>query len=408
MATKRDTVTNGKGRATKDFDSLLFTQGFLAFVATVTALSLFVYWFQLNILTADNKSASDERILVLIFGVLPVMVGLCLASFRLFAGSSLQPWLKAVALASAFVGTVCAPVLFYFGFQDNGGAWLFSFEWLPLLICVAIFILGYTAIIYLWTLYLCSLNHYLLTFQLVVGISLSAGLTIAVVCLVAEPLVIAVVQCLLFLLSWLFLLTANVDTAILKVSHELSKKRAITVKNDRWTYCIIGIDFGFALFLLLSSDNQFGEVPAWFLSEERLHAAAFLLPVLLASLLLYFFRYKFDYFMEKWSKDHLSITIVLPLLAICFMPPVGQFVCKLILLFVVSLQIVIVLSASIEFIRSFKLSPTWYLGEDAFVAVAIGVGVGIAALDEAVFAFLPIGSSFPLSFAVIILANMAV
>jgi DNA-binding CsgD family transcriptional regulator len=408
MAIKKDTVAYGKSHIAKDFDSLLFTQGFLAFVATITALSLAVYWFQLNIITISKQDTENWQVLAMVYGVLPVLVGLCLASFRLFAKLSLQNLAKSIALAAVLIGTVFAPFLLYLGFQETAvGIWLFSSGWAYLLGYLVLFTLGYTAIIYLWTLYLCSLNHHLLTFQLAVGICLSVGLAAVIIYLATGPLVITVIQCLLFLLAWLFLLTANTEPAILKVSHELSKKRAITVKNDRWTYCIIGIDFGFALYLLLSSDNQFGEIVSGFFPENTLHAAAFLLPVLLASLLLYVCRYKFDYLLEKWSKDHLCITIVLPLLLICFVPPIGQFICKMALLFVVSLQIVIVLSASIEFIRSFKLSPTWYLGEDAFVAVSVGIGIGVAALDGVLSALLPFESALPLSFAVIILVNMS-
>ena len=175
--------------------------------------------------------------------------------------------------------------------------------------------------------------------------------------------------------SWLSVLNIKSLTQLdnLSISPEDCAKRAITIRVDRWTYSLIGYDLGFSLSLahcLISS------YPEGFVSPTSI--AVFCIPAIIVGIVLLAGHTRFENTLEAVSKDYLSFAFTLSALLIFCLPDVGKLIGLMLLLAVSFLQVVILINASIEFIRFEELSPQWYMAEEAFVAGGIAAGALLA------------------------------
>lgn len=239
--------------------------------------------------------------------------------------------------------------------------------------------LGVAALSFSWCIVLCSLGHVLLDWLTAISFAFSACMAGLLWAANIDTLFEIVLLCSAFLVS-LILLGAKRDRPgddLLKVNACQSKKRAITAKVDRWTYSIIGLNFGFAIQLIVSQ-LQRGEVP------QFLAASLVFCPIIVASILLLFFHYKFQFALEKYSKDFLSFVVAVCILPLTVVPAVCWIGFLMAFLLVAMLQIIIFVNAFLEFIRFEELSPAWYLAEGSFVSagVCIGIVVGWVGLSS--------------------------
>lgn len=166
----------------------------------------------------------------------------------------------------------------------------------------------------------------------------------------------------------------------IQISPEESRKRAITVKIDRWTFSLIGLDLGFAIGIT----HYFLPEP-WGSGIISTDAATFSVAVITVSVITLISHTRFDNSLESYSKDYLSFTYALGLLLIFCLPSPFSIIGFLVILIVTFLQILIVINASIEFIRFEELNPLWYMAEEAFVAGGIAIGLLGAWLSGTVF-----------------------
>ncbi len=159
----------------------------------------------------------------------------------------------------------------------------------------------------------------------------------------------------------------------LSISPEDCAKRAITIRVDRWTYSLIGCDLGFSLGLAHCLIGSF--------SDELVSPASiavFCIPAIIVGIVLLAGHTRFENTLEAVSKDYLSFAFTLSALLIFCLPDIGKLIGLMLLLAVSFLQVVILINASIEFIRFEELSPQWYMAEEAFVAGGIAVGTLLA------------------------------
>lgn len=336
-------------------------EGLLSFLGGFVSLSLML--FAVFLLLFDSRiflgstflfgiAVPHQIVLVLLsFIMLLVLKGEC-AFFSSGRG-------KPVIVAASVLGTCIGPLLFELGFP-----------WVSLLL-VAI---GIVCTGFRWCLRLCEYSHILLVSLISIAFVCAISATGLVSMMPLESLEVTVLDCCLAFLSWMILRInkTKIHEELMSVSGAESRKRAMTASADRWTYTTIGLDFGFALGLISTQRQAMtggGSV------EGPASIAVFVLPIAAAGFVLLAFHRKGDYLIERYSKDYLALTITLGILPLSIAPTPVKYLCLMFLLFVVSIQIIIVINASIEFIRFEELNPAWYMGEEAFVCGGAGVGL---------------------------------
>jgi DNA-binding CsgD family transcriptional regulator len=240
--------------------------------------------------------------------------------------------------------------------------------------------LGAVAAIYSWLLYLCRFGYSILVPLISISFTVASASVVLVTVLELPAAGVLGIECGCMLLS-VMLFHKRIyrqSESLMQTSAAESKKRAITVANDRWTYSLIGVDLGFALglfFRYFTGDLQGALVPAA-LADWRV--LCFILPVLVATVLLLFFHSRFEYKLEKYSKKFLAFTVTVSTLPLLFLPDEAKLVSMMALLCISVIQVNIVVNASVEFIRFELLSPAWYLAEGAFLSVGSLLGIIIA------------------------------
>lgn len=158
----------------------------------------------------------------------------------------------------------------------------------------------------------------------------------------------------------------------LQISPEDSRKRAITVKIDRWTFTLIGFDTGLAIALTHYL------MPSIFVgSLLNTTVLSFVASSIIVGGIALIGHLRFDNALESFSKDYLSFTYTLGLILAFVLPGTGKMIGLIIILIVSFLQVLIVINASIEFIRFEELNPLWYLAEETFVAIGLIVGIAL-------------------------------
>lgn len=248
--------------------------------------------------------------------------------------------------------------------------------WLPAAALVA---LGMVAICFLWCLYLDRFSHVLLV-VLLSAVTVIAAIVAGIVFAYDPPLfVLLIIACSSMFVSWIVLFADSglTETESMHISAEESAKRALTVKTDRWTYSIIGLDLGFFVGLAhgLLAPETLGLTAA---ANPLVHAFLFGAPMALAGVLVLASHTRFEYNFRNYSKDFLAFTVAIGAVPLLVLPPEGKLLCAAFLLLITFIQIIIVVNASIEFIRFEELSPAWYMGEEAFVAGGIALGLFLA------------------------------
>ena len=163
---------------------------------------------------------------------------------------------------------------------------------------------------------------------------------------------------------------------MLSVSAEESRKRALTIKIDRWTYSLIGIDFGFAIGSTLLSDTFNFDWASSVLPGDGGGMPTFLVgTIALAGIILFLMRPHFDYTLESVTKRYFTLSVSFCVLTMIVASPPVRYACLALLLVIVIIQLAIVVSAGVEFIDFDELSPVWYLAEEAFVSGGIALGI---------------------------------
>ncbi len=233
---------------------------------------------------------------------------------------------------------------------------------------------GVMALGFLWSLYMCRFSHIALAKLLSFAIILAAVISGTLLFNEPPPATIFTMMA-LGAASWLSVLNIKGLTRLdnLSISPEDCVRRAITIRVDRWTYSLIGCDLGFSLGLahcLMGSSSD--EV------VTSADIAVFCIPAIAVGIVLLASHTRFENTLESVSKDYLSFAFTLSALSTFCLPGIGKLVGLMLLLAVSFLQVVILINASIEFIRFEELSPQWYMAEEAFVASGIVVGTLLA------------------------------
>lgn len=358
MVNSKETAQKDALCAAEEESLLLFMRGFLGIFAA--SGSLFLLFF--------NSPLAWRSIIVAEWGIPAAIIVSALAAGALFiikvaadriANAKTLIWAKTIFLA----GAIAIP------FSSLLKTW-----W-PL--ALPFISAGLAAAVFLWSSSLCRLSHRLLVS--LTSASFFFGISFAGLVSVlkpAEPIVTILESALLlFSLAMLHLDRSEPATPLLQVSKATSKKRASTVQADRWTYSIVGADFGFITGLSL-----YGMSPALksTASEPFLQPISISLAFVLAGVLLFVFRPRFEYAIERHSKDFFALMIVAGTLPLPFLACEAQMLCLMALLVVTFAQVIIVINASLEFIRFEQLSPAWYMGETALVAGGIAAGTLLA------------------------------
>ena len=332
-----------------------FLQGFFGFFCGIVALFLFSFssTLTLDIFSVQNVPCGAVSIAATAF-LLPLLrVGS--DYFDTVRGKSTLEFV-------AFAGLVLAPL----GLP-------ISFLGLP---CSILFAGGIVSSSALWVVFLAQFDYQLLT--LFVGSAFAlASVTAATASLIQARSGIVLFVCMLMLVSLVCLRSCRKSNPNeTDFQPAFLSKQARTARIDRWTYSFIGLNLGVALtlsFNIASSESfTFAEAEPFF------QEIAIFAPILCASTLILAFRTTYSYLIEKYSKDFFAATIAASVMLLSsnvrILVAVGLFV----LLCAVFLQLIIVVNASIGFIRIQKLSPSWYLAEEAFVAGGTAAGILLA------------------------------
>ena len=341
----------------KDF--LSFLKGF--FVILFALMSLFLLYFEspLPNLAIGAFGVSIPAIIVLV-----LLQTIALAIPRRFCSRfASRKALMAIRIV-AFLGLCLAP----FTLLNESLGLLF----LP------IEAIGITAASLLWCLCLCKYKHLLLASLIAIAFAFAACIVGSISALSLPKEWVVLLQCICGALS-LFLLAPKYDGRLfdmLSVSAEESRKRALTVKVDRWTYSLIGIDFGFAIGIALLANNpDFAGLQPLSSNSEHGVSLFFAAAIALTGILLFAMRPHFDYTLEKVTKHYLTLSVSACILIMTVSDSTIQCICLILLLIVTFMQMAIIVSAGIEFIDFDELSPVWYLAEEAFVSGGIAFGL---------------------------------
>lgn len=359
---KKIAVPSKESTQAKEKGLLSFLGGFFGFFLAMASLFLLLFDSPLPLLSIAFPGG-DIPGSVMLAGT--IVVSLLLLRWKSVQLTNIS---ESLALkACAIAGSCLAP----FGLLSEQA-------WPVALPFVAV---GIALTSYLWCLYLCKFTHMLLVSLVSIAFVLAAGTAGVVAALDLPNVATLFVESSLALLS-LFLLGLQPTAGsgeLLMVSPKESSRRAVTKNIDRWTYSVIGLDFGFSIGLIqgLAFARSEASSSAWIV-DAHIFACVFVIPVILAGILLLVIRPRFNNTIEKYSKDFLAFSFAVGTLPLTILPAEGQIICMMILLLVSCVQVIIVINASIEFIRFEELSPAWYMGEEAFVAGGIAVGLSFA------------------------------
>lgn len=373
----------------KEEGLLAFLRGFFGLTFALASVLLLFFDTTLIRVSAQNSFAGVLDVAVILFVACITCIVLRLLCERI---TGRTPHL--IILAVAIAGLCLAPI----GMTIE-----------PLrIVCLPVAAAGIVAASFIWSLYLCNFSHVLLVSLISIALALAAAASATIAALEASSLAMSIIGCVLGAASFALLGVEPRDQAsrLLAITAKESKKRAVTVRFDRWTYATIGLDFGFAIGLALliagggSTDQPLATAGSMAGSALMLGA-----PLALAGIIMLVLRTYFRYVLEDYSKDYLSFCVALLVLPMLVVPHAMQPIFAAVLLLVASCQVIIVISASIEFIRFDELSPAWYMAEQAFVAFGMLVGVLIGGMASAQ----PLGgagsTAFVLCSIIVVIAN---
>ena len=245
--------------------------------------------------------------------------------------------------------------------------------------CLLLAAIGIAAETTLWCLVFCRFSQTIISTMLSVSaiIGAVAGSLVVSNRLSCQMLVIALG---LLSLTSAAIVCADRDCATmpcLSIDAKASRQRAATVSNDRWTYGIVGFDLGMALSLImLLTATQLADAlaPLGWIGPALLCCG----PLALAGIAMLACQRSSSHAFEARSKDQLAFLAALLVLPIPFVPLLGQIILLSCFLCVAFFQILIVAAASLGFIRFEELSPIWYVGEEAYAAGGISLGMLVA------------------------------
>lgn len=370
MACSKEATQKDALRTAEEESLLLFMRGFLGVFAASGALFLLFFDSPLTCRYAIVFTWSIPATIIITALATGALLTLKAATNSI-ANAKTLIWAEAIFLA----GAIATPL-----------ASLLKTGWPIALPFVSA---GLAAAAFLWSSSLCRLSHRLLVSLTSASFFFGIGFAGLVSILNPGENAIALLESalMLFSLTMLHLDQDGAVTPLLQVSKAISKKRATTVSADRWTYTIIGIDFGFTISFSLYDTPPEAES---FISHSLLNPDLIAIALVLAGVLLFVFRPRFEYAIERHSKDFFALAIVAGMLPLPFLPPTTQRILLMALLVVTFTQIIIVTNASLEFIRFEQLSPAWYMGEAALVVGGIALGMSLAniGLSESSPAFL--------------------
>lgn len=278
-----------------------------------------------------------------------------------FATYKGELFLKVIAL----IGTVLAPVIL-----------LHKYTW-PLML--ALIGLGVAAVCFLWFLCLTKYSRIVIEMLLFMAVVICGVVFCALILLDVSLYPALCVGCasMLICCAVLFSEKGLTSTGNMLISSEASRERAITANTDRWTFATIGLNMGFTLGLIyclhLAEIIQGADG-----YNTTCFVAVVLVAIALSIIFVLFSGTNLSCSLRNMSKDYLAFTVTLGAVPILFLSPIEQLVCCGVLLTVSITQVLIAISASIEFVRFEELSPAWYMGEDAFISGGIAVGLLLA------------------------------
>ena len=342
-----------------DKDWYSFLQGF--FVILFALITLFLLYFNspLTRLSVEVASIDIPAIAILI-----ALQTIALAVPRSFCTRFASKKVLIATRAVAVLGLCVAP-------------FALLFDSLALL-SLPIQAIGITASSLLWVLCLSKYKHLTLAFIIAIALTFAACITGSISALSLPSEWVMLIQCVCGIAS-LSLLAPKYDKTLfdmLSVSAEESQKRALTIKIDRWTYSLIGIDFGFAIGSTLLSDTFNFDWALSVLPGDGGGMPTFLVgTIALAGIILFLMRPHFDYTLENVTKRYFTLSVSFCVLTMIVAKPPVQYACLALLLVIVIIQLAIVVSAGVEFIDFDELSPVWYLAEEAFVSGGIALGI---------------------------------
>ena len=347
-----------------DKDWYSFLQGF--FVILFALITLFLLYFNSPLV---HLSVVVAHVDIPAIAILIALQTIALAIPRSFCTRFASKKVLIATRAVAVLGLCIAP----FALLNDSLA-------LPSLPIQAI---GITASSLLWVLCLNKYKHLTLAFIIAIALTFAACIAGSISALSLPSEWVMLIQCVCGIAS-LSLLAPKYDKTLLdmlSVSAEESRKRALTIKIDRWTYSLIGIDFGFAIGSTLLSDTFSFDWALSVLPGDSGGMSTFLVgTIALAGIILFLMRPHFDYSLERATKQYLALGVSFCVLTMIVATPLIQYACLALLLVITVIQIAIIVSASIEFIDFDELSPVWYLGEEAFVSGGIAFGIIIGGL----------------------------
>lgn len=349
----------------KEKNLLSFLGGFFGFFLAIAAL--FLLFFD-SPLPALSLSPGIPGVGLPGSAILAALSAVALLVFRWKCAWITRASDRLALRSLTFVGICLAP----FGL-------LLEHLWVVSLPLIAI---GVVLISYHWCLYLCKFTHMLLVSLISIAFALAAITAGVIAVLDFDDMTTVFIESCLALLSLLLLESPSTRETeeLLVITPEESDKRSVTKRVDRWTYTIIGLDFGFAIGLVQALLTCDGESCRLLVSGTGSSAFVFVVPIALSSILLLIFRPRFTNVIEKYSKNYLAFSFAVGTLPLTILSTEGRILCVMLLLLVSCIQIIIVINASIEFIRFEELSPVWYMAEEASVAGGIAVGIALSRL----------------------------
>ena len=351
--------TDGNEAQLLDKDWYSFLQGF--FVILFALITLFLLYFNSPLARLSFEVASVD---IPAIAILIAFQTIALAISRFFCTRFASKKVLIATRAVAVLGLCVAP----FALLIDSLA--------PLSLPMQA--IGITASSLLWVLCLSKYKHLTLAFIIAIALTFAACIAGSISALSLPSEWVMLIQCICGIAS-LSLLTPKYDKTLfdmLSVSAEESRKRALTIKIDRWTYSLIGIDFGFAVGATLLSDTFNFDWALSVLPGDGGGMPTFLVgTIALAGIILFLMRPHFDYTLESVTKRYFTLSVSFCVLTMIVASPPVQYACLALLLVIVIIQLAIVVSASVEFIDFDELSPVWYLAEEAFVSGGIALGI---------------------------------
>lgn len=324
-----------------DKDWYSFLQGF--FVILFALITLFLLYFNSPLARLSFEVASVD---IPAIAILIAFQTIALAIPRFFCTHFASKKVLIATRTVAVLGLCVAP----FALLNDSLA----------LLSLPIQAIGITASSLLWVLCLSKYKHLTLAFIIAIALTFAACIAGSISALSLPSEWVMLIQCICGIAS-LSLLAPKYDKTLfdmLSVSAEESQKRALTIKIDRWTYSLIGIDFGFAIGSILLSDTFNFDWALSVLPGDGGGMPTFLVgTIALAGIILFLMRPHFDYTLESVTKRYFTLSVSFCVLTMIVANPPVQYACLALLLVIVIIQLAIVVSAGVEFIDFDELSP---------------------------------------------------